>query len=122
MRVPTRTLATALLAVLIASGCGGAKTVRERTGHFDVTLDDYLIRPQKLSVPGGRLTLTVVNRGRLGHTLRIRVHDTVVLSFVSIAPGARRTRSFRLRPGRYTMFDAIGNYEELGMRGSLIVR
>jgi hypothetical protein len=113
-----------LLALLIAlPGCSSeGPTTRARSHVLTVTLDEYLVRPQNLSAPGGRLTLTVVNRGRLGHTLRIRANDKVVLSFLSIAPGARRTRSFHLRRGRYTMFDAIGNYEELGMRGSLVVR
>ena len=113
-----------LLALLIAlPGClGEGPTTHARSHALTVTLDEYLIRPQVLSAPGGRLTLTAVNRGRLGHTLRIRANDKVVLSFLSIAPGARRTRSFHLRRGRYTMFDAIGNYEELGMRGTLVVR
>jgi Cupredoxin-like domain len=111
------------LAVLIAlPGClSDGPTTRTRRHAVTVTLDDYLIRPQKLSVPGGRLRLTVVNHGRLGHTLRIRAVKTVV-SYVSIPPGGSRTRNFRLRRGRYTMFDAIGNYEELGMRGTLVVR
>lgn len=113
-----------LLALLIAlPGCLSEGPTTHASRHaLTVTLDDYMIRPQNLSAPGGRLTLTVVNHGRLGHTLRIRANDTVVLSFLSIAPGAKRTRSFHLRRGRYTMFDAIGNYEELGMHGTLVVR
>jgi Cupredoxin-like domain len=113
-----------LLALLIAlPGClSEGPTTREHGRAFTVTLDDYLIRPQNLSVPGGRLTLTVVNRGRLGHSLRIRANDKVVLAFVAVRPGGRRTRTFHLRRGRYTMFDPIGNDEELGMHGTLTVR
>ena len=124
MRAKTRTLLAllAMVAAAVASGCGGGSTVRERTARFTVTLDDYLIRPQRISAPGGRLTLTVVNRGRLGHTLQIRANETVVLAFMALRPGESRTRSFHLRRGSYTMFDAIGNYEELGMRGTLMVR
>jgi plastocyanin len=118
MRARTLTL----LALLALAGCGEGATTRERAHAFTVTLDDYLIRPQNVSAPGGSLALTVVNRGRLGHTLRIRVNDKVVLAFMAIPPGQRRTRSFHLRKGRYTMFCAIGNHEELGMRGTLTVR
>ena len=87
-----------LLALLIAlPGClSEGSTTHASTHALTVTLDDYLIRPQNLSAPGGRLTLTVVNHGRLGHTLRIRANDKVVLSFLSIAPGAER-RSELLR-------------------------
>jgi plastocyanin len=111
-----------LLALLAVAGCGEGATTRERAHAFTVTLDDYLIRPQNVSAPGGELTLTVANHGRLGHTLRIRVNDKVVLAFMAIPPGQQRTRTFHLREGEYTMFCAIGNHEELGMRGTLTVR
>jgi plastocyanin len=119
MRVRTLSLLIALLAL---AGCGEGPTTRESSRKFTVTLDDYLIRPQNISAPGGELTVTAVNRGRVGHTLRIRVNDKVVLAFMAIPPGQRRTRTFHLRKGRYTMFCAIGNHEELGMRGTLTVR
>jgi hypothetical protein len=113
-----------LLALLVAlPGClSEGPTAHVKRHALTVTLGDYTIRPQNLSVPGGRNTLTVINHGRLGHTLRVRVNDTTVLAFTAIQPGAQRTRSFHLRRGRYTMFDPIGNNEELGMHGTLTVR
>jgi hypothetical protein len=43
----TRPSLALALAALVISGCGdGGPSVRERTGNFSVTLDDYLIRPQ----------------------------------------------------------------------------
>jgi hypothetical protein len=113
-----------LLALLLAlPGClSEGPTTRVRSHALTLTLGDYLIRPQNLSAPGGRLTLTVVNHGRLAHSLSIRAGHKVVLSLLSMPPGAQRRRSVRLRRGRYTMFDAIGNYEELGMHGTLVVR
>jgi plastocyanin len=119
----TRTLIVLFATSVLVAACGGSgKTVRAPSGKFTVTLDDYFIRPQNVSAPGGELTVTAVNRGRLGHTLRIRINDKVVLAFMAIPPGHRRTRSFHLRRGSYTMFCAIGNHEELGMRGTLTVR
>jgi len=122
MRVSTRTLA-ALLVALLAAGCGGAKTVRERSGTFSVTLGDYLIRPQSIRVPTGQeLTITVRNAGKLGHTFRIRAANHVVLSMTTIRPGDTRTsHPFKLKAGRYTMFCALSNHEELGMSGTLVV-
>ena len=113
-----------LLALLIVlPGClSNGPTTHARAHRLTVSLDEYLIRPQILSAPGGRLTLTVVNHGRLGHTLRIRGATKIAVSYLSIPPGGSRTRSFHLRRGSYTMFDAIGNYEELGMHGTLVVR
>ena len=121
MRVPTRTLLLALAAALAAVACGGAKTVRE-PAKFNVTLDDYLIRPQSIRVPKGRaLTVTVHNAGRLGHTFRIRSANHNVMNLTTIPPNGSKSRTFKLAPGKYTMYCALSNHEELGMSGTLVV-
>jgi plastocyanin len=124
MRAPTRTPPLALaaaLALVFASGCGGTKPVRE-TRAFTVTLDDYLIRPQDIRVPKGeRLTVTVHNSGRLGHTFRIRTANHNVMNITTIPPNGTKSRSFELAPGKYTMYCALANHEELGMSGTLVV-
>lgn len=122
MRAQTRTLALLLTAALALPACGGTPTVRTRSPSFTVRLDDYLIRPQRLRVPKGeRLTITVVNRGRLGHTFRIRSRNHNVLNLTTIPPNESKSRSFDLAPGNYTMFCALSNHEELGMSGTLVV-
>jgi plastocyanin len=120
----TRTLLAAVAAAALLAGCGGdgGPTVREPTGKFTVTLDDYLIRPQTIHVPKGELTVTVTNHGLLGHTFRIRSANHDVLKFTTIKPGETRPpRTFKLAPGRYTMYCALSNHEELGMHGTLVV-
>ena len=123
MPVRTRTLTLLVASALTLVSCGGSEApVRERTGEFTVTLDDYLIRPQEVRVPKGqRLTLTVVNRGRLAHALRIRGATKNVLAFTAIRPGESKTRQFSPAPGIYTMYCALANHEELGMYGTLTV-
>jgi plastocyanin len=123
MPARTRTLIALALSVLTLAACGGSQpTVRERTGSFSVTLDDYLIRPQSIRIPaGGKLTATVTNRGRLGHTFRIRSPNHNVLAFTTIEPGETKSRSFRLAKGTYRMFCVLANHEELGMYGTLVV-
>jgi plastocyanin len=112
------------LAVLALAGCGSAGApVRTTSPSVSVSLDDYLIRPQQISVPKGELTVTVFNHGRLGHTFRIRRGAThVLLAITTIPPGQSKTATVTLRPGRYTMFCALANHEELGMSGKLAVR
>jgi plastocyanin len=123
MPVSTRTLIVPVLCALALAACGGSgAAVREPSGRFAVTLDDYLIRPQQLHVPSGNLTITVTNRGRLGHTLRIRTKtDRNVLAFTTLQPGESKTRSFELGRGTYTMYCVLANHEELGMSGTLVV-
>jgi plastocyanin len=120
MRVPTRTLPL-LLAAMTATACGGTPTAKA-PAHFTITLDDYTIRPQRIEVPKGvRLTVTVVNHGRLGHTFRLRSANHTVLAITTIPPGGTKSRSFRQAAGKFTMFCALSNHEELGMSGTLIV-
>jgi plastocyanin len=123
--MPVRTLTPLVLALcaLALAACGGSgAAVRESSGHFEVTLDDYLIRPQNLRVPSGEETVTVTNRGRLGHTLRIRTRTgRNVLAFQTLQPGESKTRSFKISRGTYTMYCVLANHEELGMHGTLVV-
>jgi plastocyanin len=123
MPVRTRTSTLLVASALALASCGGSQqTVRERTGDFAVTLDDYLIRPQRLQVPAGeQLTVRVTNRGRLGHTFRIRGGTRNVLAITTLEPGETKSRTFRLKAGGYTMYCVLANHEELGMHGSLRV-
>jgi hypothetical protein len=120
--MPPRNPTAALLAVaLLAAGCGGAHPVREpRT--FTLVLDDFLIKPQSVDVPAGRVELTVVNQGRTGHNLRIERGHHVVFSLLTLKPGARATRTLRLRAGRYRMLDSVPQHEILGQYGTLVAR
>src|SRR5215213_5726283 len=93
-----------LLAVLAVAGCGSAGApVRTSDANFTITLDDYTIRPQQLRVPEGkRLTVTVKNTGRLGHTFRLRTgNGSNVLALTTIRPGQSRRRTFKLAAGNY---------------------
>jgi plastocyanin len=122
--MPFRTPSLALLALtaLAVSACGSEEPVRVSDTTFDVTLDDYLIRPQSLRVPAGeRLTVRVTNRGRLGHTFRVRGPSRNVLAITTIEPGETKSRSFRLARGTYELYCVLANHEELGMRGTLRV-
>ncbi|HWK28656.1 MAG TPA: cupredoxin domain-containing protein [Solirubrobacter sp.] len=122
MPVRTRTLLCVL--AIAAAGCGETAPVDVPDGRVRITLDEYLIRPQAIRVPAGRpLTITVTNRGRLGHTFRLRAATRNVLAFTTIKPGETRTRTTRrpLAPGTYTMYCALANHEELGMQGTLTV-
>jgi plastocyanin len=118
-----RSLIVLLVTSALLAACGGdGKAVREPSGKFTVTLDDYFIRPQNLQVPSGEVTITVTNHGRLGHTLRIRTRTgRNVRAFTTIEPGQSKTRTAKLSRGTYTMYCVLANHEELGMYATLKV-
>ena len=116
----TRTL---LLVCLALAGCGSEPAFVRDKGHtFTITESEYYMRPQRLTVPGGQLTIHVINDGRLGHTFRIRSPNHDVMKLTTIKPGQSAHRTFHLAPGTYTMYDALSNQEELGLSGTLVVR
>ena len=125
MPARTRTSIALALSALALAACGGVgSAVRERTRSFTVTLDDYLIRPQSIRVPtGGELTVTVTNRGRLGHTFRIRsARPRTCWRSRRSEPGESKiAHASSSRRGTYTMYCVLANHEELGMHGTLVV-
>lgn len=118
-----RTLA-GLLAAASLAGCGGPPPVTQpRDDRLEITLDDFLIRPQNVRARAGRLTFAVTNGGRLGHNLRLRggsEGEQVVAT--TLLPGEGARRSVTLAPGAYTMLCTVANHEQLGMTGALVVR
>lgn len=116
-------VAPALVAALGPVGCGGDEPpTRARDGRVTVALDEFLYAPQALRAPSGELTFALSNRGRVGHTFRLRREGRLYVKVPTLKPGERERVSRRLEPGAYRFFCAIANHEELGMHGSLVVR
>jgi plastocyanin len=115
--------ALAAAAALLTAGCaddGGVARVRD--ARVTITLDDFSIAPQRLRARPGRIELRVVNRGAIGHTLRVLRGDREVAGVKTLLPGASGTAAGRLERGSYDLVCILGNHEELGMYGTLTVR
>jgi plastocyanin len=93
-----------------------------RDGSVSVEMRDYRFQPQAIRTSADRVRIEVVNRGRLPHALRLRLRGQERLSIPTVLPGRRAVASARLEPGSYRMVCPIGNHEELGMYGVLVVR
>jgi uncharacterized cupredoxin-like copper-binding protein len=125
-------LAVALLvAVSFAlSSRGGPATVRVAGHVVAVTLNEYSIKPQNISVPAGSFTLVVHNSGILTHNLTLehehldsKGEPVIIASSRTLLPGATvRTPVEALNAGRYRMTSTIANQADLGMTGTLSVR
>ncbi|MFI5005009.1 MAG: hypothetical protein ACHQE6_08340 [Solirubrobacterales bacterium] len=128
-----RSLAVALLAPLMSvgalAGCGGGTTVRVAGHSVALTLEEYRIVPQTVSVPAGRLQIVARNRGILTHNLEVErgsldsTERTVLATIHTLLPGASESVVTQpLAPGRYLLVSTVGNQAVLGMSGTLIVR
>ena len=81
-------LALAGAVALAGSGCADdAPPAKARAGTIAVTLDDFLIAPQRVRASAGRITFRVVNRGRVGHTLHVFRGERDALRHQDTAPG-----------------------------------
>jgi plastocyanin len=120
-----RPLVLALVVVLglTATGCAdSAPPARARNGAVAITLDDFLIRPQTVRAKAGRITFRITNRGTLGHTFHVFLGERDALAVKTILPGHEATASGTFKPGSYKMVCVLGNHEDLGMYGTLVVR
>ena len=111
-----------LLAGAPAARGGEAPAVRARDGRIAVEMRDFRFVPQRIRARPGDLTFELHNRGRLGHTFRVRGEGRTWLEVKTLRPGERRTVTRRFEKGDYRIFDVLSNYEELGMYGTLVVR
>ena len=116
-------LALALLvAGALAARGGQPRATRATDNRIAIAMRDFRFEPQRIRARPGELTFEVHNRGRLAHTFRVRGEKGEVIEEPSLRPGERRTVTGRFTKGDYRIFDALSNYEELGMYGTLIVR
>ena len=125
MVLPRRLLAAALAAAaaLPVAGCAdGTRPARVRDARVTVTLDDYFITPQRIRAKPGRIAFRVVNRGAIGHTLRVLRGDREVAGVKTLLPGASGTATGTLEHGDYDLVCILANHEVLGMYGTLTVR
>jgi plastocyanin len=115
--------ALAVAAALPAAGCADDGSVaRARDGRVSVTLDDFSIAPQRIRARPGRITFRAVNRGAIGHTLRVLRGEREVAAVKTLLPGAAGEGAGIVERGDYKLVCILGNHEELGMYGTLTVR
>ena len=115
--------ALAVAAALPAAGCADdSAPARVRDGRVTVTLDDFSIAPQRIRAKPGRISFRAVNRGAIGHTLRVMRSGREVVAIKTLLPGASGTGSGTFERGSYDLLCILGNHEELGMYGTLTVR
>ena len=124
-RPPRQFTLVGLAAALALSGAGCADDsppTRVKDGRATVTLDDFSITPQRLRARPGEVAFRAVNRGAIGHTLRVMRGDHEVAGVTTLLPGASAKASGTFERGRYDLVCILGNHEDLGMYGTLTVR
>ncbi|MCW2959343.1 MAG: hypothetical protein JWP18_2146 [Solirubrobacterales bacterium] len=127
----------------VLAGCGGEPAaVTDKDAVLRLKLDEYTIVPQVVRVVATSdpmpIKIVATNIGRLTHNVKVErdedaeepddtavlVDDTKPLGGTPTAqPGqvVRTEEPIPLSPGRYRLTDSIGNHDNLGQYGTLIV-
>jgi hypothetical protein len=128
----------------VLAGCGGEPApVTDKDAVLRLKLDEYTIDPQVVRVVATSnpmpVKIVATNIGRLTHNVKVEREeddteepdDTAVLvddskplgGTPTAQPGqvVRTEAPIPLPPGRYRLTDSIGNHDNLGQNGTLIV-
>jgi plastocyanin len=120
---PRLLAAAALSALALTSGCGDQPTTQTATGSLQTMFEhDFYFDPQVLHAEPGTLTLQIVNRGRIPHNFRLERAGREVGRTSALKPGGSARVTVKLTRGDYHYFCSVGNHEELGLYGTLVVR
>jgi hypothetical protein len=125
-------LAVAFTLALALPSLGGPEEVRSERPQVEFTVTEYSITPSELSVRPGRIKFVLRNEGRLVHNVRV---ETIPedgdrarpacrdrpCGTPTAQPGQRVTGKVLLEPGTYRLTSTIGNQDDLGVNGRLVV-
>jgi plastocyanin len=125
-----RLLPVLLVAAAWAAGCGDPAPVPVENRTIGLRLDEYRLLPKAVSAPAGRLRLIVRNVGILTHNVQVQTIPPVgskapprsIARTPTVHAGERSEVTFTIRPGTYRLVCTIGNHDDLGQTGTLVVR
>jgi len=91
--------------------------------RLQAVADEFRFSLSRSRVPAGRVTIELANFGEDAHNFKLRrVGGTHVYTIGKTLPGARTTKTLRLRHGRFTYWCSVADHEARGMNGTLRVR
>jgi uncharacterized cupredoxin-like copper-binding protein len=132
-------VAVALVSALAATACGPSAVTRD----VQVTADEFSIKLNNASVPAGKVTFRVANKGTIEHelvllktdlaptALKMRDNEDKVNEEVSatnvgevedIGSGATKSGTFDLTPGKYVLICNVVNHYRAGMTTAFEVK
>jgi hypothetical protein len=124
-----RLLPFLLVAAAWPAGCGDPEPIPVENRTIGLRLDEYRIMPQAVSAPAGRLRLIIRNRGILTHNVQVQTIPPVgaeepadvIARTPTVHAGERSEVTFDIPRGRYRLVCTIGNHDDLGQTGMLVV-
>jgi plastocyanin len=125
-----RSLPVLLAAAAWSSGCADPTPVPVENRTIGMRLDEYRVMPQAVSAPAGRLRLIIRNLGIYPHNVAVETIPAIgsdepveeITRTATVHAGQRAEVRFSIKPGTYRLVCTIGNHDDLGQAGTLVVR
>jgi plastocyanin len=113
----------AALALVVVAPAAYAATARPPS-RMQVTSSEFEFVLSRTKLRPGRVIVELVNLGEDPHDLAVRRNAKGARTYrTRIAiPGKELSISFRLYPGRYTVWCSVGDHRKLGMVATFTVR
>ena len=124
-------LVFAALGLLVASGAlvlcrpWRAQTAEAATfpTRVQAVADEFRFSLSRSRVPAGRVTIELANFGEDTHNFKLRrVGGTHVYTIGKTLPGARASKTIKLRHGRFKYWCSVADHKARGMKGTLRVK
>jgi plastocyanin len=111
------------LAACGSSDSGSKRTVTARAGQsIQVKAREYSFDPGRIVVPSGDVRISLTNSGSLAHDLRVEENGRQLGGTPIFQSGETKSATLHLKPGTYRFVCTVGDHEQLGMKGTLVVR
>jgi plastocyanin len=113
---------------MLLLGCGdqskpGRTVTAPANAGLTVVADEYSFDPSTIVVRGpGTLTVRLRNEGSLAHNLKVLRGDQQIDGTPTLPAGQSESARLKLDPGSYRIICSVGDHEQLGMSGTLLVR
>jgi uncharacterized cupredoxin-like copper-binding protein len=104
------------LAALVAAAPVAARPSAATATTVSVTMKEFKFTLSKSSVPHGKVTFKVVNKGKLGHDFAIAGKKTKI-----IGPGKSTTLTVTVKKGKVPYKCTVPGHAAAGMKGTLKV-
>jgi uncharacterized cupredoxin-like copper-binding protein len=106
----------AVLAALLVAAPVAARPTAASSTTVTVTMKEFKFILSKKTVPHGKITFKLVNKGKLAHDFKIALHKSKTIS-----PGKTGTLTVTLAKGLHPYKCTIDGHAKAGMKGVLRV-
>lgn len=115
---------TLVLGAALVAPAAYATTALRPPARMQVTSSEFEFVLSRTSLRRGRAIIELVNLGEDPHDLAIRRNAKGARTYRTkiVLPGKEASISFRLFPGRYTLWCTVGDHRTQGMVATITVR